>query len=239
MFQKKVSKPQDGFTLVEVLIAILIAIIFVTVAMQMMVIATVFRVRAQEAAEATTQIQKDLENIKYQAANYQYTNLATTANTGANSISVSLSEDFSTGAKIKIGSDTNTYTISTISGTTLSISPSLGTTQTADSPVYAVARCTGTALERFADGLRDEITGSDKTTSSNDIDTSFNSQVFTEKTYRIRKTITIPNTADDAPYYKLQINYDVSPTSGGTVSGDSIATYYTEVIPNAALHCPN
>lgn len=68
MFKPKLSKPEQGFSMVEVLVAILIATIFVTATMQVMALATVFRVRAQEYAEATNWIQEDLENVKEQAS---------------------------------------------------------------------------------------------------------------------------------------------------------------------------
>ena len=73
MFKPKLPNQDQGFTLIEVLIAILIATIFVTVAMQMMVIATVFKVRAQEFSEATNWIQEDLEDVKFQASQYSDT----------------------------------------------------------------------------------------------------------------------------------------------------------------------
>jgi Tfp pilus assembly protein PilV len=67
MLKKKPLKPEQGFTVIEALFAILIATIFVTVAMQMMAIAAIFKARAQQNAEATTWIQEDLENVKLQA----------------------------------------------------------------------------------------------------------------------------------------------------------------------------
>lgn len=71
MFKLKLPKQEQGFTLVEVLVAILITTLFVAVSMQAMVLAAVFKTRAQESAEATTWIQEDLENVKYQASRYK------------------------------------------------------------------------------------------------------------------------------------------------------------------------
>lgn len=71
MFKPKLPQQEQGFTLVEVLVAILITTIFVAVSMQAMVLAAVFKARAQEYAEATTWIQEDLENVKYQASRYK------------------------------------------------------------------------------------------------------------------------------------------------------------------------
>lgn len=71
MFKPKLPQQEQGFTLVEVLVAILITTLFVAVSMQAMVLAAVFKTRAQESAEATTWIQEDLENVKYQASRYK------------------------------------------------------------------------------------------------------------------------------------------------------------------------
>ncbi len=68
MLKQKLPKQEQGFTLVEVLVSILITIAFTSVALQIMVFATVFKVRAQEFAKATAWIQEDLENVKYKAA---------------------------------------------------------------------------------------------------------------------------------------------------------------------------
>lgn len=71
MFKPKLPQQEQGFTLVEVLVAILITTLFVAVSMQAMVLAAVFKTRAQQYAEATTWIQEDLENVKYRASRYK------------------------------------------------------------------------------------------------------------------------------------------------------------------------
>lgn len=71
MFKPKLPQQEQGFTLVEVLVAILITTLFVAVSMQAMVLAAVFKSRAQEFAQATTWIQEDLENVKYLASRYK------------------------------------------------------------------------------------------------------------------------------------------------------------------------
>lgn len=304
MLKPKSSKQEQGFTLVEVLVAILIATIFVTVAMQMMVIAAMFKVRAQEDAEATNWIQEDLENVRYQAANYKTTSLTANANSGISSITVASSDDFEVNDRLRVGSDTLIYRVTTKSGTTLNITPNLGTNQSQGAAVLmdsvistsltadqssgnssitvasvdnfavndrvqvgtetttylisainsatktltitpslrtnksegdAVAlstRCKPTAPEDgFADGLRDKISGSNLTTTTNSVSVSKTSN-FTNKPYTLTRTTTL---SSEAPYNLLQVRYDVSPTSGGS----SIANFYTEVIPNAALQCPS
>ncbi|NCJ07458.1 prepilin-type N-terminal cleavage/methylation domain-containing protein [Synechococcales cyanobacterium C] len=57
-----------GFTLVEVMVGILITVTFVGAAMQALVVASLFKVRAQEYSEATTWIQEDLELVRFEAS---------------------------------------------------------------------------------------------------------------------------------------------------------------------------
>jgi prepilin-type N-terminal cleavage/methylation domain-containing protein len=60
-------KPNNGFTLVEVLVGTTLMLLFAGAGMQAMVVATVFKVQAQEASEASTWIQEDLEEVKFEA----------------------------------------------------------------------------------------------------------------------------------------------------------------------------
>lgn len=257
MFKWKLPKQEQGFTLVEVLVAILIATIFVTIAMQMMAIAAVFKVRAQEYAEATTWIQEDIENVKYTAANYQYTSLTTTASSGSSVLQVASVNDFTAADTLSVGTDTTNNTIAAaplgINTTTkiVTLTAPLGTNWLTDTPVVATTRCTpaaGALNVGFADGLRDKITDTpDPTVSdvddSNDegtvgfVDIPKTSKVFKNKTFNLKRTTTIK---DVRPYNVLEIRYEVFPTSslGGAVSGASLANFYTEVIPNAAFQCP-
>jgi prepilin-type N-terminal cleavage/methylation domain-containing protein len=63
----KVKNQRQGFTLVEVLVGILVMAAFTGTAMQAIVSATAFKVKAQELSEATVWIQEDLELVRYQA----------------------------------------------------------------------------------------------------------------------------------------------------------------------------
>jgi prepilin-type N-terminal cleavage/methylation domain-containing protein len=58
----------QGFTLVEVLVGILLISAFLGTAMQAIVSATAFKVKAQELSEATVWIQEDQELVRYQAS---------------------------------------------------------------------------------------------------------------------------------------------------------------------------
>ena len=63
---------EEGFTLLETLVAMLVATTFVAATMQAMVIAAYSRIRAQETSEATTLIQEDLEEVKFIATKERY-----------------------------------------------------------------------------------------------------------------------------------------------------------------------
>lgn len=168
MFKLKTPQREQGFTLVEVLIAILITTLFVAVSMQAMVFAAVFKARAQQTAEATTWIQEDLEKVRFEASQYKDT-----------------------------------------------------------------TECAATSADNgYADGLRDNVTGSDQ--SGTNTFTFPNKTFRTSKLFRMRRITTPLNTS---PYNLLQINYEVSPIISSTTVGSPIAKFYTEVIPDAALQC--
>lgn len=61
---------QNGFTLLELLVAILAVTLFVAFSLEGMVLATFAQIRAREKAEAMLFIQRNLEDIRSIAANY-------------------------------------------------------------------------------------------------------------------------------------------------------------------------
>lgn len=296
----KFFQQEQGFTLVEILVAILITTLFISAAMQSIVIAAVFRVRAQEYIEATTWIQEDLENVKNQGSTYQLTFLSDNATLGTSLITVGSTNNLAVSDKLKVGTNSRTYTITNINSTELTISPTLDTNELQGSVVAAITRCKNSTLTAngllsievavadsfqigdtlkvgsdsntyrisgitgntlsissslpleisqllntqtvvvvgtpnlgFADGLRDSITGTDLTSNDNSVDISKTSN-RTNQSFVLRRTTTI---SSKIPHNVLQIKYEVSP---GTTfnSSESIASFYTEVIPNAAFQCP-
>lgn len=63
----KKSKADKGFTLLEVVVAMLVAFFFVIGSMQALVLATAIRVKAQEKQRANQLIQEDIEQIRFEA----------------------------------------------------------------------------------------------------------------------------------------------------------------------------
>ncbi|WP_010472952.1 type II secretion system protein J [Acaryochloris sp. CCMEE 5410] len=60
-----------GFTLIEVLVAMIVAAVFVSMTMQAIVTSTAFRVVATQYDEAVSWIQEDLEMVVNQATQYE------------------------------------------------------------------------------------------------------------------------------------------------------------------------
>jgi prepilin-type N-terminal cleavage/methylation domain-containing protein len=78
-------KTNQGFTLLEVLVSILITTSFILVSLQAVALATYVRILAKEQSDATLLIQEDLENIKNQAKSLSGNNsqcMATSQTTG-------------------------------------------------------------------------------------------------------------------------------------------------------------
>jgi prepilin-type N-terminal cleavage/methylation domain-containing protein len=71
LLQLKRSNSFQGFSLVEVMVAIMIALIFVSITMQVLVSAAVFRMRADQFDSAVNWIQEDLETVIGKAGRYQ------------------------------------------------------------------------------------------------------------------------------------------------------------------------
>lgn len=65
------NHPNTGFTLIEVLVAMIVAAVFVSMTMQAIVTAAAFRVVATQYDEAVSWIQEDLESVVNQAAQYE------------------------------------------------------------------------------------------------------------------------------------------------------------------------
>lgn len=240
MLKPKSLQQEQGFALVEVLVAILITTLFVAVSMQAMLVAAVLKARAQEFTEATTWIQEDLENVKYSAASLQYTSLVDETEiypTGVETapllhettdrkLYVASVDGFEVNDALKVGTDSSSNTISSIdtANKTITLSAELGTTQPKGALVTATTRCNLARTTGFADRLRDQVTGSNKNTVSNDFENPPSTgnnltsgdplkSKLTSKKFSLTRTIIIP---DSAPYNVLEVSYSVAPPNAHT-----------------------
>ena len=228
--------------MMEVLVGIVITTLFIGISMQFMVLSSLLKARSQQYSEAMSWIQEDLEDIKYQASKYKLSSLDSTAAViNSSTISLSSAQGFEVNDRIKIGTDTTTYTTSAVNANTLTISPNLAVASPASSPVVLTQsiRCNlvttpVTITTGFADGFRDRIIGSTLSVTSSDTDTIKISSK-SGKQYRLRRTISLVNVA---PYNTIQINYQVSEAYGSGSFGILIADTYVEVVPPTSFSCP-
>ena len=211
MFKPKVPQQEQGFTLVEVLVAILVIALFVAVAMQGMVIAALFKARAQQLAKATTWIQEDLENVKSQAAKLQYTSLTLAANpTTGTVLNVASVDGFQAGDTLTVGTDSTGNTIAAggvnTTAKTITLTAALDTSWSAGTVVVATKNCnptSGTPNLGFAKYLQDKLPALPNS----------GEQPILGKKYILTRTPTITNVS---PYEVLKLTYSVAPENAHT-----------------------
>jgi prepilin-type N-terminal cleavage/methylation domain-containing protein len=247
MLKLKLLKQQQGFTLVEVLVAILITTIFISVAMQAIVIAAVFKVRARQYSEATNWIQEDLESVRQRASIVGSTTLSTAPNiANPNSLSVPPgTTGFAAGNRLQIGTISDTlFTISstyTSGSTPIPLTPALTLLQIAatpaGTPVSVVATdstnttlCYASASDKgFGNLLSSNLLAVPSETDNSSTPNS-GTKIIAGKTYTLSRT---PIVRNSSPYEVMQLTYKVAEGAN-----PEIATFNTEVIPNAAFQCP-
>jgi hypothetical protein len=213
-----------GFSLVETMVAALVMILLV-------VYAEMFRLKAKQSSDSRAWIQQDLENVKFKASQFSVASLSSAVPASTTSITVNQTSigsiSLATGDTLKIGTDSVLHTISSISGTILSFTPSLGTSQSSGAPVWVSG---SSASPKFcnasssATGLAQALL-----TSLDPVTTS--SKTISGVSYVLSRVATPSPTA---PYQLLTLAYSVVPTSGRT----AILSLQTEVMPNAAFGCP-
>ncbi|MBW4577864.1 MAG: prepilin-type N-terminal cleavage/methylation domain-containing protein [Aphanothece sp. CMT-3BRIN-NPC111] len=152
MFKYKPPQREQGFTLVEVLVAILIVTTFVTVTMQALVIAAIFKVRGQEYAAATSWIQDSLEPVKLQAAKLRLAKLTAAMATTNTVLSVTSVDGFAAGDALMVGTDSTSNIIQSVDTTakTITLTAALGTAQTVGAVVVPTTKYTTLTLAAAA-----------------------------------------------------------------------------------------
>jgi hypothetical protein len=168
---------EAGFTMSEVLVAILITTTFVSVALQGMVVAMLLKAKALHISEADRWVQTDIERIR---------------------------------ARI-----------------TLSQLP-LAENQSKCHPV--------SADRGFAALMSDNLVGVGSVSTTDRTLPPLVATSKTGKTFQIVRTLSIPNTPENAQFKILGIQYLVIPNMGTNLEAP-IFQSYTEVMPDAALQC--
>ncbi len=212
---------EQGFALMEVLVAILIIIMFTSTGMVGLTLAAAFKSKARAASAATAWIQADLEAVKNQAAQLSYA-LAADASAGQSTLVLTSTNGLVNNEQIAVGTDSIIYTIQSINGNAITLTSNLTMSQAASAKVINVSKCNATtATAGFAYDLQQTL----PTLSSG------GTLTIAGKPYTLSRNLTINNAA---PYDVLQLAYTVAPQSGGA----TVATMYSEVIPNAVYQCP-
>jgi hypothetical protein len=228
----KHKSPNQGFTLAEVVVGVLLVTIFVAAGMQLMVASMALQTRGKSDSEASDWIQTDLEQIKNQAGLFQLTRLSTNAYAGSPTITVDWVNGFSNtagGNRLRIGDDSQTYEISSVSGNTFTISPGLKADKTAGALVSAVNYCNATSsASGFALAFRQSLASISPSTKP-----FANQQQYTiyRGGYNNQPNPTIKN---EPPFQVLELSYRVEYLADNSI----VAKVDTEIIPDAAFRCP-
>lgn len=205
MFKLNMSRHHQGFTLIEVLVAIVIISVFIAVAMQAMLLATVFKTKARQYAEAITWIQEDLEIVKSKAP---LPLPSTTLMSAVGSTLVVASSDrFEVGDKLMVGKDTvnNEIQITDPSKSTITLTALLDSIPLPNEPVVVIrsVRCTATSTSTgFANYLQVNLPS------------STGEKPILGKKYILTRTPAIKNVA---PFEVLQLTYSVAPEDAHTM----------------------
>jgi prepilin-type N-terminal cleavage/methylation domain-containing protein len=253
---RQFRRGSKGFSLVEVLIAMLVAALFFIVVLQATTLGAYSKAQALETTQALSWIQQDVEDLRFKASNYLLTSLKSDAIKGDLSIDVASAEDFDYGSKSFrfVGSsdttnDTTLYTGSrAIADTTITLSEPNGGLVAAHTqgeliliePDKVAERCKATyRAEGLANSFRNSLI---KPYTSDDLNVptalDFNkTKTSTNKQFRVQRNLTL---IDSAPFNSLQISYTIYPPEGTPdpftdVSGNT--QFVTEVIPDVAFYC--
>ncbi|MBK1989840.1 type II secretion system protein [Sphaerospermopsis aphanizomenoides BCCUSP55] len=252
--KKQRFNPDEGFSLLEVLVAILIVTFFTTVAMQMMVISAAFKAKAKEYTTAATLIEKDLENVRNLANAYRFPTIASPAPTvNANSLILSSVNGLSNNDNIQLQGASNSYTGSspvssptpriTISPAITSTPPGLGTTVVSNTSCKATSANSDQGLANYLKtNIESTVTSSPTPITISSV--SYKSVVGnpytlpnTGKKIWLMRNDSYDFTGSVSPYDVLRLNYVVVKDNGNTPSTNVIAKLSSEVIPYASFQC--
>jgi prepilin-type N-terminal cleavage/methylation domain-containing protein len=211
----------SGFTLIEVIVAMLVLSLFISIAMTGLSLSVVLKVRSRISTEATNWIQQDLEAVRSQSNQISYT-LASTAATGQPYVNLISSSGLVANEHILLGRSSMVYTIQSINGNTVRLTTNVVSNQPAGSRVLAQDKCEATTPQAgFAYALQGTLpplqNGGTRTISG--------------RSYTLNRSAVV---SSQAPHEVLQLTYSVYAPS----TTIPLTTMYTEVIPNVAFLCP-
>ena len=235
-WEKNPQKSQQGFTLLEVLVAIVVITAFINVALMGLVTAALFKSKAKAYSNGITWIQADLEAVRDKAANLSI--LSANAAAAQRVVVLESAVGLANNDQVRIGTDSTTYTIQSISGNSLTLTANLAITQSANASVTAVSKCAAKSidagfayyLQQNLPQLANQLTN---TTSPTTTDTT-SGQYISGKQYTVSRRSTIASNASTPPYEVLRLSYTVTPQNNSNVK---VASMYSEVVPSAFYQC--
>lgn len=240
----KASK-HEGFTLVEVAVSTVVLTLFMTTAMQGMVLSTVFKVKAKQLSKIDAWIQQDLEDVIAVASNTTqipniYVPLRTDVAEGDTIIQVNQLSGFRVGDAIVIGSNPSSNAITALQVQTdadtnenylkVTLRDQLTRNQAADTTATVLTRCRSDIdTGGFAAYLDDNLPAVISETNNANTPTS-GSKTISGKQYTLQRATTVRQAK---PYQVLEVTYKVIDENQTPVTQVS-----TEVLPDAFFSCP-
>jgi prepilin-type N-terminal cleavage/methylation domain-containing protein len=256
--------PDSGFSLLEVLMAVVVVTFFTAAAMQLVVISTAFKAKAKEYTTATNLIQKDLEGIRAKASQFEFPEVSAAIDPANPVRTIQLdsfeSEDFSNGQDVQFQGAGTTYRISSVDPITneITLAADVADSISAGSALVNNTLCNGAVDSGLGKTLKDKI-ATDLTTIPTELAGNFTvAQAAKFSNYRAVRAYSpsmIPNTElklwmiredivpDRRPYDVLEVKYVVirnpnkDKDQDGKLDIEILAEFSTEVIPNAAFQC--
>ncbi|MBD2459742.1 prepilin-type N-terminal cleavage/methylation domain-containing protein [Oscillatoria sp. FACHB-1407] len=213
------KQSSQGLTLMEVLVAIVIISLFMSVGMMSIVTTSMFKLRARTVTEVTNWIERDIEGVKRQAAQMSYS-LASNVTAGQQNLPLVASHSLTTGEQIAIAGDSTIYVIQSVNGNVVRLTNGLRFNAAQNSLIIPLSKCNATATPSgLAFALQQSLPPLVSSTLT-----------ISGRPYTMTRQATVRNAA---PFSVLQLAYTVTPQGRTTTT----ATVYTEVMPDATFQC--
>ena len=243
------DNPDAGFSLLEVVVALVMIFFFTNVALEMFVLSSIFKKKATQYTTAISLIQQDMEKIKSAADQYSFPKATAAAALNATTVTLDSTNGLAATNTVLFSNDSNSYTISSISGNTITIGSGLKTAVPTSTSAFNSTSCNLTSSNSSSSGIATYFMNSLPTTATGIGATAYTvggtiyyavgtpTPVKGQYYWLLRNQIV----STDAPYNVLKLKYVVQPgtSTAPTTTATTLATAYTEVMPYASLQCPS
>jgi type II secretory pathway pseudopilin PulG len=221
----------QGFTLTEVIVALLVMFIGGFTLLSSMVYSTGMSVKSQQQSYGLKWIQEDLEQVKVAAANWTFGTITNTAGALQLSGCASANCGLVMNDRIRLKDDSILHSVSSITGISVTLDPTLTLPSGNSIAFVPIKQCMATTINN---GLATEFGAALSTLAP--VPTT--NHIWKGSTYSLTRggynSSATPSVKNVAPFNILEIAYRVAPVSG---PGKTFVVS-TEVLPNAVLQCP-